>query len=201
MSVKTINPNELRRHFHKEGLILQGCGGDPQEWVDGINEMFTRDGILMNGTKFQNCSVFEHEGRTCILYPFGEDVDVNIGRLAIWRIQTHPNFGGVWMSDFVENELGGYLTPEEPEVRKPDCPLIGQNGNIFNLMAITSKTLNENGMEAQALEMRQRIHGADSYYKALDIIGEYVNITSVDDGMDDDMESEDETSAMTFGGM
>lgn len=206
MSVKTINPNELRRHFHKEGLILQGCGGDPQEWVDGINEMFTRDGILMNGTKFQNCSVFEHEGRTCILYPFGEDVDVNIGRLAIWRIQTHPNFGGVWMSDFVENELGGYLTPEEPEVRKPDCPLIGQNGNIFNLMAIASRTLDENGMEAQALEMRQRIHGADSYYKALDIIGEYVNITSVDDGMDDgdfdeDLSSEEENNTMTFGGM
>ena len=206
MSVKTINPNELRRHFHKEGLILQGCGGDPQEWVDGINEMFTRDGILMNGTKFQNCSVFEHEGRTCILYPFGEDVDVNIGRLAIWRIQTHPNFGGVWMSDFVENELGGYLTPEEQEVRKPDCPLIGQNGNIFNLMAIASRTLDENGMEAQALEMRQRIHGADSYYKALDIIGEYVNITSVDDGMDDgdfdeDLSSEEENNTMTFGGM
>lgn len=206
MSVKTINPHELRRHFHKEGIILQGCGGDPQEWVDGINEMFTRDGILMNGTKFQNCSVFEHEGRTCILYPFGEDVDVNIGRLAIWRIQTHPNFGGVWMSDFVENELGGYLTPEEPEVRKPDCPLIGQNGNIFNLMAIASRTLDENGMEAQALEMRQRIHGADSYYKALDIIGEYVNITSVDDGMDDgdfdeDLSSEEENNTMTFGGM
>ena len=206
MSVKTINPNELRRHFHKEGLILQGCGGDPQEWVDGINEMFTRDGILMSGTKFQNCSVFEHEGRTCILYPFGEDVDVNIGRLAIWRIQTHPTFGGVWMSDFVENELGGYLTPEEPEVRKPDCPLIGQNGNIFNLMAIASRTLDENGMEAQALEMRQRIHGADSYYKALDIIGEYVNITSVDDGMDDgdfdeDLSSEEENNTMTFGGM
>lgn len=25
----------------KEGLILQGCGGETQEWVDGINEMLT----------------------------------------------------------------------------------------------------------------------------------------------------------------
>ena len=75
MSVKTIATDELRKKFQEEGLILQGCGGDPQEWVDGINEMFTKEGILLNGTKFQNCSVFEHDGRTCILYPFGEGVD------------------------------------------------------------------------------------------------------------------------------
>lgn len=203
MSVKTINTDELRRKFQEEGLILQGCGGDPQEWVDDINEMFTNEGILLNGTKFQNCSVFEHDGRTCILYPFGEEVDVNIGKLAMWRLQTRSNFAGVWLSDFVQNELGGYLAPEEQPVRKPDCPLIGQNGNIFNLMAIASRTLDENGMEAEAKEMRERIHGADSYYKALDIIGEYVNITSVDDGMDDSDfdEDEEEMNEMTLGGM
>ena len=206
MSVKTIATGELRREFHKEGLILQGCGGNPQEWVDGINEMFTKNGILMNGTKFQNCSVFEHDGYTCILYPFDEKVDVNIGKLAIWRLQTHSNFGGVWLSDFVQNELGGYLTPEEQPVRKPDCPLIGQNGNIFNLMAIATRTLDENGMEAEAKEMRERIHAADSYYKALDIIGEYVNITSVDDGMNDsdfgeELSSEEEINEMTLAGM
>ena len=201
MSVKTITTDDLRRKFQEEGLILQGCGGDPQEWVDGINEMFTADGILLNGTKFQNCSVFEHDGRTCILYPFDDEVDVNIGKLAMWRIQTRSNFGGTWLSDFVENELGGYLTPEQQPVRKPDCPLIGQDGNIFNLMAIASRTLNENGMEAEAKKMRERIHGADSYHKALDIIGEYVNITSVDDDdFDEDLSSE-ENNTMTFGGM
>ena len=117
MSVKTIATDELRKKFQEEGLILQGCGGDPQEWVDGINEMFTKEGILLNGTKFQNCSVFEHDGRTCILYPFGKGVDVNIGKLAMWRLQTRANFGGVWLSDFVENELGGYLAPEQQPVR------------------------------------------------------------------------------------
>lgn len=201
MSIKTINTDQLRRNFQNEGLILQGCGGDPQEWVDGINEMFTKDGILLNGTKFQNCSVFEHDGLTCILYPFDDDVDVNIGKLAIWRLQTRSNFGGVWLSDFVQNKLGGYFVPEEQQVRKPDCPLIGQDGNIFNLMAIASRTLDENGMEAEAEEMRERIHSADSYYKALDIIGEYVNITSVDDDMDDSDFDEDEDSSMQMGGM
>lgn len=30
----------------KEGLILQGCGGELQEWLHGINEMFTEAGLL-----------------------------------------------------------------------------------------------------------------------------------------------------------
>lgn len=30
----------------KEGLVLQGCGGDPQEWLDGINGLLTDEGIL-----------------------------------------------------------------------------------------------------------------------------------------------------------
>lgn len=196
MSVKTITTDELRRRFQDEGLILQGCGGNPQEWVDGINEMFTSDGILLNGTKFQNCSVFEHDGRTCILYPFDDEGDVNIGKLAMWRIQTHSNFGGVWLSDFVHNELGGYLAPEEQLVTNPDCPLIGLDGNIFNLMAIASRTLAENGMETEAREMRERIQNSDSYYKALDIIGEYVNITSIGDDIDDG--DIDEAPAMTM---
>ena len=35
-----------------EGIILQGCGGDLQEWVDGVNEMLAKEGILMNDSKF-----------------------------------------------------------------------------------------------------------------------------------------------------
>ena len=63
---------------------------------------------------------------------------------------------------------------------KPDCPLIGQNGNIFVLMGVASQTLRENGLGDEAKEMCERIRNSDSYYKALGIIGEYVNITSVD---------------------
>ena len=40
---------------------------------------------------------------------------------------------------------------------KPKCPLIGQNGNIFNLMGIASKTLKRNGMYDEAKEMCSRI--------------------------------------------
>ena len=36
--IKQITAEELRKMSGKEGLILQGCGGEPQEWLDGIND-------------------------------------------------------------------------------------------------------------------------------------------------------------------
>lgn len=46
MSIKTITTDDLRRMNGKEGLVLQGCGGNPQEWLDGINGLLTDEGIL-----------------------------------------------------------------------------------------------------------------------------------------------------------
>ena len=39
MSAKNITTEELRHMKESEGLILQGCGGRLDEWVDGINGM------------------------------------------------------------------------------------------------------------------------------------------------------------------
>ena len=43
MSIQEITKDQLRRMGDQEGLILQGCGGDLQDWVDGINVMLTED--------------------------------------------------------------------------------------------------------------------------------------------------------------
>lgn len=59
---------------------------------------------------------------------------------------------------------------------KPDCKLIGEDGNIFNLMARAARTLRENDLTEEAKEMRERITSSGSYDEALCIIGEYVNI-------------------------
>ena len=177
MSITTITTEDLRRMDGREGLILQGCGGDPQEWLDGINEMFTEAGLLKNGTKFEAVSTFEHDGLTCLLYPF-EGVALDMGKLAIWRLQTHDTFGGTWLSDYVPNRLGGFLGEPAPEPEKPDCALIGQDGNIFNLVGIARRTLREHGLDGQAKEMADRVFASGSYNEALCIIGEYVSITS-----------------------
>ncbi len=48
MSAKRINIKDLLGYEGKEGLILQGCGGDPQEWIDGINDLLTKQEILLD---------------------------------------------------------------------------------------------------------------------------------------------------------
>ena len=62
MSIKKIAAEDLRRMKDSEGLILQGCGGELQEWLDGINDMFTEEKLLLNGTKFEDIYAFEHDG-------------------------------------------------------------------------------------------------------------------------------------------
>ena len=112
MSIKKIAVEDLRRINGKEGLILQGCGGDLDEWVDGINSLLTEGKILLDGTKFHDCSAFKNDGVTCLLFPFEEDVKVDVGKLAMWRLQTHRVFNSTWLSDYVENRLGGFLPAE-----------------------------------------------------------------------------------------
>ena len=75
----------------------------------------------------------------------------------------------------------------ESKQSKPNCPLIGQDGNIFNLVGIASRTLKRNGLTSEANEMTSKAYKSGSYEEALGIIGEYVNITSVDDP-DEDMD-------------
>ena len=177
--MKQITTTELREMYGTEGLILQGCGGNLQEWVDGINSLLTDEGILQNGSKFKSVSVFEHEGLTNLLFDM-DGVDINVGKLAMWRINTQSNFGGKWLSDYVPNVLGGFVQAQQ-EVSKPDCPLIGADDNIFNLMGIASRTLKANDMEAQAKEMCAKIRASGSYDEALCILGEYVNVCSAED--------------------
>ena len=79
-------------------------------------------------------------------------------------------------------------TPEELQKRmeeygvkfvknKPECNLIGANGNIFNLVVIARKTLFKANMVNEAEEMIKRIPDeAEDYDHALRIIMEYVEV-------------------------
>ena len=179
--VKQIKKEELRKMHDREGLILQGCGGDLKEWVDGINETLEQEEILPKGKRLDDVAVFRNGGSTNLLFFFGEE-KLDIGKLAVWRLKTHPQFGGTWMSDYVNNRLGGFL--REAVAEKPNCALIGEDGNIVNLMGIAAHTLRENGMEEKTEEMMKRITGGEchDYYEALSVIDQYVTITGKEEG-------------------
>lgn len=60
---------------------------------------------------------------------------------------------------------------------KPKCRLIGENGNIFNLMGIVSRILKEAGEPEKADEMIRRItNDAKNYNEALAMLMEYVDV-------------------------
>ncbi|TCK89047.1 hypothetical protein EDC19_2461 [Natranaerovirga hydrolytica] len=185
--MKHITTEELRTIVDREGLILQGCGGDPMEWINVINDLLKQEGILQNNDTFKEIYIFEYDNCTNILLDF-ENVDLDIGRLAMWRLRTHDAFGGTWLSDYLPNKLGVDMNQPPDQKEKPDCALIGQNSNIFNLMGIASQTLKKNGLREQAKEMKERITISGSYDEALGIIEEYVNITSTQDEQESNQE-------------
>jgi len=117
--LKQITTNDLRRMNNTEGLILQGCGGDPQEWIDGINELLTEENILLEGDTFKEVSAFEHGGLSNLLFSM-ENVKLDVGKLAIWRLKSHETFGGKWLSDYVPNRLGGFIDGEDSNINSAD---------------------------------------------------------------------------------
>lgn len=111
MEIKNVSLHELRKMNNSEGLILQGCGRDLQEWVDGINDMLTENGILQNESRFEKAYTFNNENLTCLLFPF-EGIQLDVGKLAMWRLETRETFGSTWLSDYVDNRLNGFVNEE-----------------------------------------------------------------------------------------
>ena len=94
----------------------------------------------------------------------------------------------MWLSDFVENKLGGFDTQKH---QKPLSPIIGADGNIFNLMGIASRSLKNAGMGDAAKEMQSRVTASGSYSEALSIISEYVEpVDAAEWEPDEDMKLE-----------
>ena len=111
MEIKNVSLHELRKMENSEGLVLQGCGGDLQEWVDGINDRLTESEILRNGSRFEKAYTFNNDNLTCLLFPF-DGVQLDVGKLAMWRLETRETFGSTWLSDYVDNRLNGFVNEE-----------------------------------------------------------------------------------------
>lgn len=100
----------------KEGLIIQGCGGNLNEWVEGINELFVSEQLIDPETPFQKVFVFQDENqKTCLLFPFEDGIKLNIGKLAIWRIRSRDIFGGMWLSDYAGNYIAKKLKEQDAD--------------------------------------------------------------------------------------
>jgi len=71
---------------------------------------------------------------------------------------------------------------------KPKVKLVGQNGNVFNLLGICTKALKRAGQYEEAQELKKRVFSSGSYDEALALMLEYVDEAS---GDSDDYYSDD----------
>lgn len=95
----------LKTHKDKEGMVFLGAGGDIQEWIEGISTTLHERGISSAG---RSDNIWENAfqltttgGRVDLFLEFkGENNPLNIGKLAMWRL----NFGDCsWWSDYTVN--------------------------------------------------------------------------------------------------
>lgn len=59
---------------------------------------------------------------------------------------------------------------------KPTAYVIGEDGNVFNVLSICARALKDAGMREEAEQMKTRVFEADSYDEALRIMSEYVEL-------------------------
>lgn len=63
---------------------------------------------------------------------------------------------------------------------KPECKLIGANGNVFNLIAIVRKTLRDEGLEDELKlfheELLTLIDNGGTYDDVLNLFNEFVEV-------------------------
>lgn len=80
-----------------------------------------------------------------------------------------------WQSDDYEIQISDpNYQQKETEMRRPKMQLVGQDGNVFSILARANKLLQENGQGQEAKEMIARVQKSENYYQALHIISEYV---------------------------
>ena len=59
---------------------------------------------------------------------------------------------------------------------KPQCKLIGINGNVFNIIGTVSKTLRKAGLRDKAVEFSDLAVQQESYDAVLRLCFEYVDV-------------------------
>lgn len=107
MEIKKINLDEVKelRNNNYEYLVLQGCGGDLNEWVDGITQMFKEEEIIPTDFSFNEIYSFQNDDLTNMAFALNSE-DINFGKLAILRLKMRSDFGSMWLSDYIDN---GYI--------------------------------------------------------------------------------------------
>lgn len=104
-----------------EGIVLLGCGGDLQEWIEGVTQSLIDAKVTPLAKPEELFSKFikltTTGGRTDLTLIFSTSPKINIGAMAMWRLR----FGDCsWISDYLVNYASqhGYIFINEDEAEE-----------------------------------------------------------------------------------
>jgi len=79
------------------------------------------------------------------------------------------------MSDEPSNLKGTHPDPQSSRP-KPPCRLVGEDGNVMNVIGLVRRALIQAGQQAAAKEFVQRAFKARSYQEVLSLCLHYVDV-------------------------
>ena len=59
---------------------------------------------------------------------------------------------------------------------KPKCKLVGEDGNVFNIIGSVSKSLKQAGLKTEATEFQDKAFNSGSYDEVLQLAMKYVEV-------------------------
>lgn len=106
----TVNEMKFNQFKNKmlesksEGIVLLGAGGSLDQWIDGLTSALCEEGVTVSRNVKHNFSEFikltTSGGRIDLVMVFKEKADIDLGKLAMWRL----HYGNCsWISDYIVN--------------------------------------------------------------------------------------------------
>ena len=110
MKATEITFKELKEKYSEnEAFVILGCGGSIEEWINGITELLYEEGAVTHNDPDK---VWEGAYTTSttggridliLMFPDKAADAIDVGRLAILRLQMHEDYPNSWLSDYYSN--------------------------------------------------------------------------------------------------
>ena len=105
MKIRQVGFNKFKDLVKKqEGIVCLGCGGDLNEWVEGVTDLLNKEDIVKGKANKIWKAVYSLQttgGRVDLAFVSKDCLNgFNVGKMAIWRL----TFGECsWISDYLVN--------------------------------------------------------------------------------------------------
>lgn len=157
---------------------FDGSAAIKEKVISAVPSVKQKEGVLYGCTTLE-LTTFLEQPETEELYEYvtgqysdgwGEGFEQQEIQVGDGEIYVH-----FWQGDDYEIQISDPdYQQKETEMRRPKMQLVGQDGNVFSILARANKLLQENGQGQEAKEMIARVQKSENYYQALYIISEYV---------------------------